>query len=99
MSESFANSAPRRQSWLDLRFGLRTMLLTVVFAAICVSWWKDRQALEHRLLRMESQLSVIRKGSARSWSVDQVIGAPDVSQPGDDTRAGLRQRKMVNPSG
>lgn len=83
--------SPTRRSpgWFrfDPRFGLRTMLIAVAIVAVGVCWWKDRQALESRVAKMEAELAVIRKASAASWSVDQLTGPPDVAAPGDNVRA------------
>ncbi|MCA9153708.1 MAG: hypothetical protein KDA38_02935 [Planctomycetales bacterium] len=81
------SSVDERRRWFDPRFGLRTLLVMVTVAGIAVAWWTDRRALESRLIELESELAVIRKAAAPSWGVEQLLGPPDVSAPGDNGAA------------
>jgi hypothetical protein len=67
------------QPWKWIRFRIVTILLLVAILAISLAWWRDHQRLAAELFRVQHPSS--------GWGVDQLIGAPNTSGPGDISTA------------
>lgn len=67
---------PRRR-WLP-QFSIRSILVMILFASVFSGWWVDRQSLLKRIDLYENPPRAIP-----SWSVEQVLGAPDTHAYGD----------------
>jgi hypothetical protein len=64
------------------QFSLRGLLGMMLFAAVGLLWWQDRQRLVGRLNALERQ-TVRQTDSGLAWSTQQVLGPPDTPGAGD----------------
>jgi hypothetical protein len=68
-----------KQPWLWIRFRIVTLLLLVAIAALALAWRRDHQKLSQQLYQLQNP--------GGSWGINQVIGAPNTTGPGDITTA------------
>ncbi len=72
----------KRRRWLP-RFRLLDLIWLSLIAAILMSWNRDRQ----QLLAEYEKLAKGRLQAGSSWSIKQIVGAPDTPSPGDQSTA------------
>lgn len=75
-----AAAALRRVISLRPRFQLRDLLWLVLLSALGMTWYRDHQALQE-------QISARIENRGSSWSIKQILGAPDTPSPGDRSTA------------
>ena len=68
----------------SFKFRLSTLLWLTLAVGIFLVWQKDRQQLEERIARLEQQNF---GGYSTGYGANQLLGAPNVTRQGDDSRA------------
>lgn len=77
--EKAAAALLRVKSWRP-RFQLRDLLWLALLSAVAMTWYRDHQQLQE-------QISARIENRGSSWSIKQILGAPDTPSPGDRSTA------------
>ena len=78
-----ARRTDRKRRWWLPKFRLMDLIWIALVAAILMRWHQDR----NELIEAHERIAASMRGSRTSWSIKQVLGAPDTPAPGDQSTA------------